>query len=123
MHFVQDEFDSALRIRGYDAQGIRIGDTCYRHSLIVSHRAVHADWRPRDLDALEAADLSDIPALEVELLLLGTGHKLRFPPPATTAPLLATGIGVEIMDTAAACRTFNILLSEGRPVAAALLID
>jgi len=123
MHFVQENFSSALMIRGYDNGEIRIGEQTYRHSLILTHQRVIDDWRPQRFDELETNDFELIHSLDVEILLLGTGPVLNFPDPALTAPLLEAGIGVEVMNTAAACRTFNILLSEGRPVAAALLIE
>ncbi len=122
MHFVQEDFDSALLIRGYGDDGIRIGERTIHHSIIVTHRQIIDDWRPGRLEELQAADLEPVRDLGVDILLLGTGKRISFPAPALTAPLLEAGIGVEVMDTAAACRTFNILLSEGRPVAAALLL-
>ena len=73
-------------------------------------------------EADPAGYLSLLEVLEPELVVLGTGSRLRFPPPALTAGLLAKGIGVEVMDTAAACRTYNVLMSEGRQVVAALLL-
>ncbi len=122
MHFVRENFSSALMIRGYGEGEIRVGEQTYRHSLILTHKQIIDDWRPQRLDELESTDFELIHTLETDILLLGTGPSLRFPPPALTASLLEAGIGVEIMDTAAACRTFNILLSEDRPVAAALLL-
>ena len=122
MHFVQEDFSSALLIRGYDNGEIRVGDQTYKHSIILTHQRIIDDWRPQSKDELEAGDFELIRSLDAEILLLGTGPTLSFPSPALTAPLLEAGIGVEVMDTAAACRTFNVLLSEGRPVVAALLL-
>ncbi len=122
MHFVQEDFSSALLIHGYDNGEIRVGGQTYRRSVILTHEQVIDDWRPQHKDELEAGDFELIRSLDTEILLLGTGPVLSFPSPALTAPLLEAGIGVEIMDTAAACRTFNVLLSEGRPVVAALLL-
>jgi len=122
MHFVQEDFRSALLIHGYDNGEIRVGGQAYRRSVILTHERVIDDWRPQNKDELEAGDFHLIRSLDTEILLLGTGPVLSFPSPALTAPLLERGIGVEVMDTAAACRTFNVLLSEGRPVVAALLL-
>jgi len=122
MHFVQEDFSSALLIHGYDDGEIRVGGQTYQRSVILTHQSVIDDWRPQSKDELEAGDFELIQSLDTEILLLGTGPVLSFPPPALTAPLLEAGIGVEVMDTAAACRTFNVLLSEGRPVVAALLL-
>ncbi len=122
MHFVQEDFSSALLIHGYDEGEIRVGGQTYQRSVILTHQSVIDDWRPQSKDELEAGDFELIQSLDTEILLLGTGPVLSFPSPALTAPLLEAGIGVEVMDTAAACRTFNVLLSEGRPVVAALLL-
>jgi len=122
MHFVQEDFSSALLIHGYDDGEIRVGAQTYQRSVILTYQRVIDDWRPQSKDELEAGDFELIKSLEMEIMLLGTGPTLSFPSPALTAPLLEAGIGVEVMDTAAACRTFNVLLSEGRPVVAALLL-
>ena len=74
-------------------------------------------------DALEESDFSRIAALGCEVLLFGTARLQRFPHPSLLQPLMLARIGVEVMDTAAACRTYNILMAEGRKVAAALLLD
>ncbi|MEO5573854.1 MAG: MTH938/NDUFAF3 family protein, partial [Gammaproteobacteria bacterium] len=73
-------------------------------------------------DDLTAAHFDRVAILRPELVLFGSGARLRFPLPALTANLLNQGIGVEVMDTGAACRTYNILINEGRNVAAALLM-
>ena len=81
------------------------------------------DWEVAEFDALSEAVFARLAALPVEIVLLGTGNSLRFPHPRLTQPLRDARIGFEVMDTSAACRTFNILLGEDRQVAAALLID
>jgi uncharacterized protein len=122
MHFVQENFSSDLLIRGYDSGEIRVGGQTYHRSIILTHERIIDNWRPQNKDELEAGDFELIRSLDTEILLLGTGPVLSFPSTTLTAPLLEAGIGVEVMDTAAACRTFNVLLSEGRPVVAALLL-
>jgi uncharacterized protein len=77
----------------------------------------------RTHDALTLAAFDRLAGLPIEILLLGTGDRLRFPHPSLTAPLRAAGIGVEVMDTGAACRTYNILLAEDRRVGAALMLQ
>ena len=79
------------------------------------------DWEPQAFDRLRVEDFDFLKALEVEIVLLGTGPRQRFPHPRLTAPLAGAGIGVEVMDLQAACRTYNILVAEERKVAAALL--
>ena len=80
------------------------------------------DWPVASFESLGAAHFAQLAALGAELVLLGTGARLRFPAPALTAPLAAAGIGLEVMDVQAACRTYNILAAEERKVAAALVI-
>jgi uncharacterized protein len=81
------------------------------------------DWVPQSLAELQAQHFEALHNFDVQMLLLGTGARLRFPDSRHLAPLYERGIGVEVMDTPAACRTYNILMAEGRQVAAALLID
>jgi uncharacterized protein len=122
MHFAREQCNSGQLIRACEPGMVRIGEQQFRHSLIVSPDRVLADWRPRHAGELLRDDFDPVLALEPDILLLGTGDSLRFPSPALTADLLLRGIGVEVMDTAAACRTFNVLLSEQRHVVAALLL-
>ena len=80
------------------------------------------DWTPVNTDDLTADHFEELIEFEPEVVILGTGEHLHFPHPSVTAELLTQGIGVEVMDTSAACRTYNVLLSEGRQVVAALLL-
>ena len=104
-------------------QGVRIGEHVYGGSVIVTASAIVEDWPPRDLDELTAAHLKQALDLEPEVLLLGTGRRQRFPARALLAALYEARIGHEVMDTRAACRTYNVLVGEGRSVAAALIIE
>ncbi|MGD2073850.1 MAG: Mth938-like domain-containing protein [Gammaproteobacteria bacterium] len=122
MHFVQEDCTSELRVSAYDEGVVTIGETRYRESLILTRERLIPDWRPQRPGDLRAADLDVVREVGPEILLLGTGSAIHFPSPAVTAGLLEAGIGVEVMDTAAACRTYNILLSEERDVVAALLL-
>lgn len=110
-------------IRAYDVGTVRIKDDEYRHSLIVTPATVIADWAPQGFDQLQPEHFRQIAVLMPEVVLLGTGVRLRFPHPGMTRALIDANIGMEVMDTGAACRTYNILLAEGRNVAAALLLD
>ena len=80
------------------------------------------EWPIGSVDELQADHLAAILELKPTIVLLGTGAKFQFPDPARLAPLYKAGIGVEVMDTPAACRTYNILLGEGRDVLAALIL-
>ena len=121
MHVAQDDCSSDLLIRGYGDGVITIGNQQFARSLILTRDSLIADWRPQHVAELLHDDFVPIMEIRPEVLVLGTGKALTFPSPALTARLLQLGIGVEIMDTAAACRTYNILLSEQRNVVAALL--
>ncbi len=111
----------AHRITAYGADYVVIGERRHRASLIVSAERIIDDWAPRAVTDLDRASLEPILALEPEVVLLGTGNRQRFPDPARLACLAERRIGTEVMDSAAACRTFNILLAEGRRVVMALL--
>lgn len=109
--------------------------TCYGEGYVVVNQArfelpllalpdrVETDWTPHPIDALTSQDLRHLAACGAAIVLLGTGARQRFLPPALLVPLMEAGIGFEAMTTAAACRTYNILASEGRPVAAALFSE
>lgn len=90
-------------------------------SLILSPGQLIRDWAPLQMKELLATHLEAIAALQPEVILLGTGPRLEFPASEILASLHERQIGVEIMDTAAACRTYNILTAEGRNVAAGLI--
>jgi uncharacterized protein len=100
---------------------VRVGAREYRTSVVLTAEAV-VDWPPTAFEALTEADFAPLVELAPDVVLLGTGAAIRFPHPRLTRALAEGGIGVEVMDTAAACRTFNILVAEGRRVAAALLL-
>ncbi len=93
-----------------------------RQSLVIHPDGLIRDWAPQTLAALGAEDLAPFADLGLEILILGTGQRLEWPDPALLAPLQDLGIGVEVMDTRAACRTYNILMADQRRVAAALII-
>jgi uncharacterized protein len=99
-----------------------VNETVYGASLIVQPDRIIADWPPQSFAHLAEPHFRVLAGLGVEVVLIGTGAKLRFPPSALLRPLIAAGCGFEIMDTGAACRTYNILMGEGRRVAAALLM-
>jgi uncharacterized protein len=108
-------------IRSIGERGIRIGDAYYLRSLIVSASELVTDWAPQRPDELEEAHLQEIIALQPEVVLLGTGARQHFLAPRDMYCFYRQGIGIEVMTTDAACRTFNVLVTEGRPVAAALM--
>ncbi len=91
-------------------------------AIIMADRVIR-EWAPQNFIDISSADIAQLAALKrVEIVLLGTGAKLHWPESEVLRPLIGSGIGFEVMDTAAACRTYNILMYEGRQVAAALLM-
>ncbi|MDR9437119.1 MAG: Mth938-like domain-containing protein [Thiohalophilus sp.] len=98
------------------------GNAEFNDSFIISREQLTDDWAPQTYDELQPEHLTTLLAYEPELILLGTGAQLRFPNGETMARIQEAGVGLEVMDTAAACRTFNILVAEGRNVVAALMM-
>jgi uncharacterized protein len=122
MKFTLDRPATLYVVRGYSPGLLRIGQREFTRSVIVSAASLIDDWRPQNIGELAAEDLEPALALRPEVLLLGSGARQVFPPHELLARLHAARIGVEIMDTGAACRTYNVLVGEGRAVAAALII-
>lgn len=118
-----DNAGSRNLVTGYGAGYVAINHRQYAGSLILLPDRIVETWGGGGFDALAEADFEIILALGPEILLLGTGSRQRFPAPSLLRPLIEARIGCEIMDLPAACRTFNILMAEGRNVAAALLIE
>lgn len=115
-------------ITAYDEKSIAINKQKYNKSLVVTPDALIDNWLDgiavgHSVDVLTDADFEKISALKPEVVLLGTGSKHQFLHPKHYAALTKIGVAVECMTTAAACRTYNILMSEGRHVAAALLVE
>ncbi len=110
-------------ITAFEPGSVVVNQTRFTASLIVLVDRVIDSWAPRNFEALADADFHALSDLGADIVLLGTGRALRFPHPRLTSRLLSRRIGLEAMDTAAACRTYNILSGEGRNVAAALIIE
>ncbi len=123
IELTQDSPGGRFHIRGYQNNKVLINENIYDASLIVSSHTLIEKWRPLHIDDLQPSDWESVIALNPKLVLLGTGSVLRFPPGHIMAPLIEKKIGFEIMDTAAACRTFSILLAEDREVVAALIVS
>ena len=121
MQFTQDSASSINVIRGYGGGELRVNDAVYHGAVIVSPSVIIEEPNVRGLQDLERIDVARLLALQPELVLLGTGARQSFPPPAFGANFLRAGIGFEVMDTGAACRTFNVLVMERRQVAALLI--
>ena len=107
-------------IHAYGADYVMVNGRRYESSLIVMPDQV-LPWDASEFTKITEEHFEKLKDLRIETLLLGTGPRQRFPHPRLTAPLAAAGIGVEVMDLKAACRTYNILVAEERKVAAALM--
>ena len=105
---------------GYGPGFVAVNETRHESSVIVMPEQLVA-WDVAGFEALKPEDFAALVAMKPEVVLLGTGEKLRFPHPRLTRALAEARIGIEVMDLQAACRTYNILMAEERKVAAALL--
>ena len=122
MKFERDDSQGRNTFTGYGEGHVVVNGTRHSSSLVVSGDRIVTDWPAASVEALTADHLAAIVGLAPEIVLLGTGAKFTFPDASLLAPLYKAGIGVEVMDTPAACRTYNILLGEGRNVVAALIL-
>lgn len=122
MKLQPDKFDG-LAITGYGPGWVGVNGEKITTSIIIGSRGQRLEWSCNGFDALSPAHFSQLAELEAELVIFGSGSRLRFPEPAWLRPLIDKRIGLETMDTQAACRTYNILAGEGRNVLAALLLE
>ncbi len=122
MKLTPDKFDFPS-ISGYGPGWVAVHGEKISHSLVIGAHGQRLDWQCDAFLALTGGHFEQLAALEPELVIFGSGQRLRFPRPEWLASLMARRIGVETMDTQAACRTYNILAGEGRNVIAALLLE
>ena len=119
---LQPDRSDAQTISGYGPGWVAVAGEKITHSVVIASGGERIPWAAHYED-LGPADFEVLAKLRVEVVIFGSGARIRFPRPAWIAPLAAKRIGIETMDTAAACRTYNILAQEGRDVAVALLLD
>jgi uncharacterized protein len=112
-----------MTITAYDSGFIAVNGRQLTKSFLLTPKRLIEDWSPAGFDALAEADFAAIAEIGSPIVLLGTGSRQRFPAPKLLRALIERRVGVEVMDTHAACRTYNILMAEGRDVAAALIIE
>jgi len=117
------ETGPANLIRGYHRGELLVGGETLRQAVILSADTIVRAWSPPAVAELGADDLRAAFALQPDVILLGTGERQVFPPAALAHDIMSRGVGLEVMATAAACRTFNVLASENRRVVAALYVD
>ena len=119
---IQPDFISVQSISAYGLGWVGVAGEKIVHSLVLGSRGERLDWNCQSFDELGVAHFAQLADLGPELVIFGSGQRLRFPQAAWLRPLIEQGVGVETMDTQAACRTFNFLAAEGRRVVAALLL-
>ncbi len=110
-------------ITHYEPGTLTIQGQRYTQNMVLSPQHIAIDWPCTDISQLNEAACQALLALQPEVIIIGTGLKLRFPPIHALRPLVEAGIGYEIMDTRNACATFNVLLTEGRQVVAGLILN
>ncbi|HKE43385.1 MAG TPA: Mth938-like domain-containing protein [Steroidobacteraceae bacterium] len=109
-------------VRACSAHEIRVREHVIRRSAVLTAEHIVFEWPPTRISELRAVHLQAVLALEPEIILLGTGERQIFPAAEIRSAVQHAGVGFEVMDTRAACRTYNVLVQEGRRVAAALII-
>jgi uncharacterized protein len=123
LKFQPDRAEGVNTITRHDASSIWVGPMGFRHSLLVPWQGEVRLWSPARVEDLLEAHFEQALALHPELVIFGSGSRHRFIAPALIRCLIERGVGVEMMNTAAACRTYNVLAGEGRAVLAALLLE
>jgi uncharacterized protein len=123
MKFQPDLLAGVNTLSRHEPGRVWVGTTPFDASVLVPWKGEVLAWEADRFEALSAAHFERAAALAPELVIFGSGARLRFPPPALMRTLIERRIGFETMDTAAACRTYNVLVSEGRSVLAALLLE
>ncbi|MDE1885586.1 MAG: hypothetical protein KGH92_06715 [Xanthomonadaceae bacterium] len=123
MQLTEHRNERQFFLRNADAQSVTVIDRTLRRSLVVSATRIVEDFPAQRPDQIDPAAIESILALEPEVVLLGTGVRAVFPPQSVLAQFLKRGIGLETMDNAAAARTFNVLIGEGRQAVAVFLLS
>jgi uncharacterized protein len=123
MKLQSDILVAARAVTAYGPGYVALGGTQLTRSCLLGPDGIDATWGPDAFEGLEAGHFAVLAAIPCDVRLLGTGSRQRFPAPALLRPLIEAGRGIEVMDTAAACRTYNVLVAEGRTVVAALIVE
>lgn len=122
MQLTLENPDFRYLLRGVSADGVLVNDTTLIRSFILTPHQLVENWRPASSQDLVADDMQPLLELNPVLVILGTGARQQFPSAAVMAACLTRGIGIEVMDNAAAARTFNVLATEGRKVVAGFIV-
>ena len=122
MKLEPDNFD-VQTIQGYGPGWVGVQGEKIHHSVVIGSKGQRVDWQCNRFEDLTAAHFAQLAEFDAELVIFGSGSRLRFPQTAWLQPLMAKRMGLETMDTGAACRTYNILAGEGRRVVVALVLE
>jgi uncharacterized protein len=122
MKLEADNFD-VQTIQGYGLGWVGVQGEKITNSVILGSKGQRFNWQCKSYEDLTEAHFAQLVEFDAELIIFGSGSRIRFPPAAWLQPLMAKRIGLETMDTGAACRTYNILAGEGRRVVVALVLD
>ena len=122
MQLTLENPDFRYLLRGVSAGGVLVNDQTLNRSFILTPHELLENWRPTSSKDLLADDMQALLALNPVLVILGTGTRQQFPSAAVMGSCLTRGIGIEVMDNAAAARTFNVVATEGRKVVAGFIV-
>jgi uncharacterized protein len=123
MKLKADRIEGQNAVQRHSSEGVIVNGVEHRASVVVPWRGDVADWPVDDFAALSAEHFALLADRDPEIVIFGSGTRIRFVKPALLRPLIERRIGIETMDTAAACRTYNVLLAEGRSVLLAALFE
>lgn len=122
MPLTEDNITSRYSISAYSPDGIVVNNQNYRQSLVLSAQTINSPWPVRSISELDESSLQIVLDMNPDVVLLGTGERQEFPEARIFALLGQQGIGLEVMNNGALCRTFNILVAEDRAVVAAIML-
>jgi len=122
MKFQPDSLAGTNAVSRHERGAVWVNGVRWGHSVLVPWRGDVQPWAPGEVQALAASHFEQVLALKPELVIFGSGERLKFVSAALYRSLIEARVGIETMDTAAACRTYNVLASEGRSVVAALIV-
>jgi len=123
LKFQPDQLDGVNNITHYDPDRLRVNADFYAESVLVPWVGAPRPWKVSSPDALTPAHFEELLALGPEVVIFGSGPRLKFVSPALYRSLIDRRIGIETMDSGAACRTYTVLANEGRKVVAAILLE
>lgn len=122
MQLTMEDTGRANRIRGYDVDSVTVNETVYHRTTVVARDLLVTDWAPDALEDLTITHLDQLLELEPELVIIGTGSNQQFPDRDVLRHAIQAGVGIEVMTTPAACRTYNVLMAEDRRAVVALFM-